>query len=226
MISRQGMLCARTDSTAAHVSRHRFSVCAQITTEMLRAEVMSVLARVGSGWHRGHGAADLDYSRRHYLFEGSALLYTVTECLNGNDPEDPPAIDEDMEVAHPVDAPELVAWHFLDSQSGLGDADVHHGLDLEADAVEAKGRQMPGPERVIAVTQVCVPGAEGEIHHDAQDTVAQSAGDVAVVAPPRVGEPWSLGLVCSGDEGAPEAGNLGAVGGAVAVDHDDDVACA
>src|ERR1700688_3218721 len=191
---------------------------------MLRVEYTSVLARVGSYRERANGPLDLCYFRQLERLACPPLLNAVPESLRGNDLEDPPAIEDDAQVAHPVDAPELVARHFLDAQARFGDADIHHGLDLEADAIEAKGRQMPGPERVIAVTQVGVPGAEGQVHHAAQDPVAQLTGQGDVVAAAAVGEAGSLGGVGPADEGGDEPGDLGTVGRAIAVDHDDNVA--
>src|SRR5260221_11669663 len=113
---------------------------------MLPVEDTSVLARVGSHTRSGNRAADCCDFRHVYRFAGPALPYAVPECLDGNDLENPPAIGDDVQVAHPVDAPELVARHFLDAQTCFGDADIHHGLDLESDAIKTKGRQMPGPE--------------------------------------------------------------------------------
>ena len=74
------------------------------------------------------------------------LANVVTECLRRNDFEDPPAIDPDMEITELVHAPKLVARYFLNAQVGLGHADIHHGLDLEPDAIETQGRQMLRPD--------------------------------------------------------------------------------
>ena len=112
----------------------------------------------------------------------------------------------------------------LDPQGRLGRPDVHHGLDLESSAVEVEIRQMFRPEGVVAVTEVGVAGAEGQIHQPAENPVPETPADRDVVAPAAVREAGPLGKVGSGHQGGHEANDLGPRGGTVAVHHHDDVA--
>ena len=63
-----------------------------------------------------------------------------------------------LQVALAVDAAALVAGNLVDLEPGLGGADVHQGLDLEAVAVEVEHVQVAGPEGVVAVAEVGVAG--------------------------------------------------------------------
>ena len=80
------------------------------------------------------------------------------------------------------------------------------------------------PEGVVAVTEVGVAGAEGQIHQPAENPVPETPADRDVVAPAAVREAGPLGKVGSGHQGGHEANDLGPRGGTVAVHHHDDVA--
>jgi hypothetical protein len=123
-----------------------------------------------------------------------------------------------------VDAEVLVAGDLLHLQSRLDDPDVHQGLHLEAGAVEVDLVEAVPPERVVAVAQIGVPGAELAVDDRAQHPVAELADERHVVGPAAVGEPGPLGEVGAGHQRGHVRHDLVAVGRAVRVDHHDDVA--
>src|SRR5580700_1068561 len=221
MISWLGRLCARTDSTAAHVSWNRFWVCAQMTTEMPRLLVTLVLADVSRCRHRRHGKFRLG-SNGFAAHPGSAA--PVRQRFGGDHFEDPPAVEYDTEIARAVHPALLVTRYFLHPEARPGGADIHHGLYLKPEAIEVQLRQHAGPECVISVAQICIPGAQGHVHHAAERPVAQPPVPGDVVAAATAGEAGPLGVVRAGQQGRHEPDYLVAVGRAVPVDHHDDVA--
>jgi len=92
------------------------------------------------------------------------------------------------------------------------------------EAVE-HGHQVP-PERVVAVAQVGVPGAEERVGEQVQREVAGPAHrrDVGAAAPGD--EARALGEVRAVEQHVHERGDLARIGRAVGVEHHDDVAAA
>ncbi len=123
-----------------------------------------------------------------------------------------------------MDAVVFVARDLLHLESGRDDPDVDEGLDLETGAVEGDLVEAVTPEGVVAVAEVGVPGAELAVDERAEGPVAQSANGRHVVRAAAVGESGALGEIRTADEGGDVRDDLLAVGRAVRVDHDDDVA--
>jgi hypothetical protein len=123
-----------------------------------------------------------------------------------------------------VDTEVLVARDLLHLEPGLDHPDVDQGLDLEAGAVEVDLVEAVPPERVVAVAEIGVAGAELAVDDRAQRPVAELADRRHVVRAAAVGEARPLGEVRARDQGGDIADDLVAVGRAVRVDHHDDVA--
>src|ERR1700733_13069680 len=100
-----------------------------------------------------------------------------------------------MQVALPVQPGVLVAGDFLDQQTRLGRANVHHRLDLEPIAVQVELGQVLRPERVVAVTQVRVTRAKKEVNEGAEDPVAPMPRKRDVVTAAATREARSLSEV-------------------------------
>src|SRR5580693_2716156 len=141
-----------------------------------------------------------------------------------DDLEDPPAVDHDMEIACAIYPAVFVAGYFLHPQASPGGPDIHHGFYFEPHAIEAEFGQMPGPERVVPITQIGVPGAQRQVRHAAQHPVTKSAVPGDVVASAAVGEARSLGVIGSSHQCRDEPDDLSAVGRAVTIDRHDYVA--
>jgi hypothetical protein len=92
--------------------------------------------------------------------------------------QDPPAVGEDAEVALPVHPRPFLARYLLHPQPGFRRADVHDGLDLEAVAVQVECGQVLRPERVTAVAQVGVLGADGQVDQPAEGPSSRASGPV------------------------------------------------
>jgi hypothetical protein len=148
----------------------------------------------------------------------------------------PDPVGEGVEVAVSEMAAVLEARDLGHHQPGLGDAHVDQGLDLEAVPpahgprigallahFEVHDREALTPEGVVAVTQVGVTGPVDQVHNFVQEVVPELAqpGDVARTGPGH--KTRALGEVGPLLEGVDEAGDLGRVGGAVGVEHDDEV---
>ncbi len=82
---------------------------------------------------------------------------------------------------------------------------------------------MPAPEDVVAIAKVRVLSSVQHVDDGAQETVAEAADAGDVVAPAALGEPRPLREVSAVEERPDEARDLARVGGAVCVDHGDDV---
>ena len=150
----------------------------------------------------------------------------------------PEPVPERVQVALAVDAGVLDAADLADAQPVGGRPNVDHGLDLETVAPQLaavdrarqrRGRQMqgrddPAPERVVAVAEVGEARPEQDVDHHVEAVVAQLAQRRDVVAVAAFGEARALDEVGTGDELGDEQRDLRGVGGAVGVDHHDDVA--
>src|ERR1700733_4826897 len=122
-----------------------------------------------------------------------------------------------MQVALPVQPGVLVAGDFLDQQTRLGRANVHHRLDLEAIAVQVELGQVLRPERVVAVTEVRVTRAEKEVNKGAEDPVAPVPRKRYFVPAAAPREARSLSGGGAGGKRGNKAGDFQAVGGPVGV---------
>ncbi len=99
-----------------------------------------------------------------------------TPPLGPDGPEHTPSVRDGAQASDPHDPSILEAWDFDDAQAGAQCANVHHGLDLEAVAIEVENREHPAPERVVAVAQVGVATAVQPADH----------ADERLVPPPSV----------------------------------------
>jgi hypothetical protein len=127
--------------------------------------------------------------------------------------------------------------HLGDRDPCGGEPAVDHGLDLEPVApqhlavVRCRGgvvrqveqRDQVGPERVVAIAEVGVPGPEAQVDERVEELVAQVAHGRDVAGAPARGVPRALGEVRAGLQRLDEPGDLGGVRGPVGVEHDDDV---
>src|SRR5205807_7888041 len=91
---------------------------------------------------------------------GQLLVPRLSTPLAPDRLEDSPAVGDRAQPADPVDPRLLKAGDLANVQPCPHRAQIDHGLDLKAIAVEAQGREHSRPEGVVAVTQVAEAVAE------------------------------------------------------------------
>jgi hypothetical protein len=89
--------------------------------------------------------------------------------------------------------------------------------------IESQGRKVLLPEHIEAVAQIGVFGAVEQIDQAGQHPIAEAAQASDVLTAPAPGESRSLGEISSVEKRRHEARDLTGVGGAVGVDHGDNI---
>ena len=122
---------------------------------------------------------------------------------------------------HPV---RLVGGNLDDAELAARGLDVQQRLHFEARAVDVEFRQTRSPERVVAVAEVGVLHAPEPVHQGAERAVADASEprDVGRAAAHR--EACALGEIGAGTQRGDEPRDLRRIGGAVGIEHHDDVA--
>jgi hypothetical protein len=137
--------------------------------------------------------------------------------------QDSPAITEGVEVRDTVDTVCFERANFGNLETGLVDTDIDEGLDFETVTVDVHDRYVLGPESVVAVAKV---GELAAVHHvgkGVEAPVANTTEASDVGGATTEGEAGAFGEVSAIDKGFDVSGDFRRVGGAISVEHDDDV---
>src|SRR5207247_6811897 len=125
--------------------------------------------------------------------------------------QDPPAVPDDAQVALSVQTLPLVARHLDDPELRPSRPNVHHGLDLEAVAVEVELRETSAPKGVIAVAEVAVAGSMEHVGNESEDPVPAPPQERNVGATAALNEAGSLCEVRPMLESLDEPADLGGI---------------
>ena len=160
------------------------------------------------------------------------------KTLEQDGTEHPDSVTECAQVADPMNPRAFEARNLSHDKARGRDMDVDERFDFKAIApetptfivrrdnrgIESQHRKVLLPEDIEAVTQIGVFRAVKPIDHASQHAIAEGAQASDVLAAPALGESRSLGEISSVQKSRHEARDLAGVGGAVSVDHNDNVA--
>jgi hypothetical protein len=155
---------------------------------------------------------------------------------DGTEHADP--ITECAQVADAIHPGAFETRNLSDGKTRCRDTDVNERLDLKAIApealtsigrqgslgIESQDRKVALPEDVEAIAQIRVSGAAEQIDYTSKYAIAEGAQASDVLAASTLSESCSLGEISSVEKSQHETRDLVGVGGAIGVDHSDNIA--